>query len=252
MKRLLIPIALMLLLTACEGMALRDAELQDSPEAYEAFLQEYPASTQAAELRERIDKLRFLRAKSEKSSEAMRDYMRLHPDGKHVDEARTLEDDLSYKEAAAEHTAEAYQAYLDSHPDGARVEEARWVSGQLTYLPMVGITELVIEPINMANDPKGPLNGYGLSAVITNNGDRSLRVVEMAVDYQGADGKAVKSDKWWAVAPDLGGFPTPPEMKPTLHPTRTRTFSWSTAETPDGYLAGRFGLRVTKVEFLKD
>ena len=252
MRRLLIPLFLMLLLTGCEGMALHDAELEDSPEAYEAFLAQYPASARADELRERIDKLRFLRAKTAKTSAAMREYMTLHPDGAQIDEARRLEDDLSYNEAAALHTAEAYQAYMDSHPDGARVEEARFAGGQLVYIPQIKIGAIEVEPINMANDPKGPLNGYGVKAEILNDGDRTLRVVEMAVDYLSAGGAAVKSDKWWAVAPDLGGFPTPPEMKPVLEPRGTRIFAWSTAEKPDGYADGRFGLRVTRIEFLKD
>ena len=252
MNRLLVPLILTFLLSACEGMALHDAELEGSPEAYEAFLAEHPDSEKAPELRERIDRLRFLRAKADKSSGAMREYTTLHPDGQYIDEARKVEDELSYNEAAAEHTAEAYQAYLDSHPDGARVEEARFAGDQLTYIPRMLIGPLQVEPVNMAKDPKGPLNGYGVQAELTNGGDRSLRVVEVAVDYLGGSGAAVQSDKWWVVAPDLGGFPTPPEMKPTLHPKQSRMFSWSTAEKPGGWADGRFGLRVTKVEFLKD
>ena len=242
----------MLLVTGCEGMALHDAELVDSPEAYEAFLAEYPSSANAPDLRVRIDRLRFLRAKAAKSSAAMREYTTLHPDGAHVDEARRLEDELSFNEAAAAHTAEAYQAYTDSHPDGARVEEARFAGGQLTYIPYIKIGAIEVEPVNMANDPKGPLNGYGVKAELLNDGDQTLRVVEMAVDYLSASGRTVKSDKWWAVAPDLGGFPTPPAMKPALEPRGTRVFAWSTAEKPEGYADGSFGLRVTKIEFLKD
>ncbi len=251
MRRLLVPLLLALLLPGCEGMALHDAELKDSPEAYEAFLSEYPDSEAATRLRARIDKLRFLRAKSAKTSEGMREYISLHPEGKHIDEARKLEDELSFAEAAVLHTPEAYQAYLDSHPDGIWVEKARWSGEQLTYLPKIAIGPLQVEPINMARDPEGPLNGYGVRAELVNNGERTLRVVEMAVEYLNGRGEPVKTDRWWAVAPDLGGFPTPPEMKPPLRPGGTRTFDWSTAEKPSSWADGRFAIKVTKVEFLK-
>jgi len=253
MTRTLLLIALMMLpLLGCEGNALYDAELQDSPEGYETFLAKYPDSAEAARIRTRIDELRFTRAKVAKSSQSMRDYLGHHPDGAFVDEARKLEDEIAYRESAHDHTPEAYVLYLDSHPDGAFVGEARFSHDQLTYLPKIAIGELLVEPINMARDPKGPLNGWEIHSDVTNGGDRPLRTVEVAIDYLSPNGNAVKSDKWWAVAPDLGGFPTPPEMKPILQPGDSRTFQWTTAEVPDGASAASFGLRITKVTFKKD
>lgn len=251
-RTLLLILLMMVPLLGCEGNALHDAELMDSPESYESFLAKYPESAEAPRLRTRIDELRFSRAKADKSSQAMRDYLTHHPDGTFVDEARKLEDEIAHREAAHAHTPEAYVAYLDSHPDGTFVEEARFAHDQLTYLPKITIADQRVEPINMARDPKGPLNGWEIFAEVVNGGDRSLRTVEMAIDYLSPNGSPVKSDKWWAVAPDLGGFPTPPEMKPTLHPGQSRTFRWTTAEVPDGAQSASFALRVTKVTFKKD
>lgn len=241
----------LILLTACEGTALRDAELKDSPDGYEAFLAEYPDSAEALRLRGRIDELRFLRAKSDKSSEAMRTYLTNHPDGVHVDEARRLEDEISYHEAAAVNTADAYRAYLDSHPDGASVEQARWQHDQLVYLPQIAVGELVTQQINMARNPEGPINGWEVVVELTNNGERRLRVVEVGIDYLSASGVTLKTDRWWAVAPDLSGFPTPPEMKPSLRPGDSRSMTWTSAESPDGWVPGSFAVRVTKIEFKK-
>jgi len=251
MNRCSLLIALLLLLTACEGSALRNAELADSPEAYEAFLQKYPDSVEAETLRLRVEELRFLRAKREKKSEALRDYLTHHPDGANVEEARKLEDELSYYEASMSATPQAYQAYLDSHPDGAFVDDARKANDRLLYVPKVGVGEIRSEQINMARDPKGPLNGWQLEADITNNGDRSLRVVEVAIAFLDGSGATLKTEKWWAVAPELGGFPTPPDMIPPLHPTQTRVLVWSTADAPEGWVPGRFGVEVTKLQ-LKD
>ena len=252
MSRRLLVLAALLLLTACEGTALRDAELKDSPEAYESFLAEYPDSVEAQRLRDRVDELRFLRAKSDKTSEAMRSYLSLHPDGAHVDEARRLEDEISYHEAAAENVPDAYRVYLDSHPDGAFVEQARWQHDQLVYLPQLTVGEIVTQRINMARDPEGELNGWELVVDITNVGERRLRVVEVGIDYLNASGATLKTDRWWAVAPDLSGFPTPPAMKPSLRPGDSRTMTWTTAEAPEGWVAGSFAVRPTKVEFKKE
>lgn len=252
MVRTALLLSLSLLLASCEGSALRDAELADSPEAYEAFLQRYPDSPKAAELRQRVDTLRFLRAKAERTSAAMREYLALHPDGVHSEDARRQEDERSFAEAAAAGTADAWHGYLDSHPDGSRVEEARFAWGQITYIPKLSVGTPAVERVNMAEDPKGPLDGWGLVADITNTGDRPLRVVEVAIDYLDRGGAVLQTDKWWAVAPDLGAFPTPPGMRPALLPGQTRKLVWSTAEGPPGWAEGSFAVRVARVEFKKD
>ena len=72
-RTLLLILLMMVPLLGCEGNALHDAELMDSPESYESFLAKYPESAEAPRLRTRIDELRFSRAKADKSSQAMRD-----------------------------------------------------------------------------------------------------------------------------------------------------------------------------------
>ena len=37
-----------------------------------------------------------------------------------------------------------------------------------TYLPKLTIGPIEVVPVNMANDPDGPLNGYGVKAELTN------------------------------------------------------------------------------------
>lgn len=238
------------LLTACEGADLHEAQNLDSPEAYEAFLARYPASAEADRLRERVEQLRFLRAKGEGTAEAMRTYLQHHPDGPSAVLARKEEDQLSFDAAKEEHSADAYQGYLDSHSDGYYVEHARDAKDTILYLPSMSVANLLTERVNMAGDPKGELDGWKVTADVTNGGERTLAVVQCAVDYFDARGQVVRSDKWWAVAPDLGGFPTPPEMKPTLKKGESRGFRFTTSERPEGF-ADRFAVRVTDLQFRK-
>jgi hypothetical protein len=251
-RPLIVLAVLALALVACEGVALRDAERVDTPEAYEAFLQRYPASSRAGALRERIDTLRFLRAKVDGTSSAFREYLATHPDGMHAADARRQEDERSFREAAAAGTADALRGYLDAHPDGSRVEEARDAWARITYVPLVAVGEITVQRANMADDPKGPEDGWGLVTELTNGGDRPLRVVEVAIDYLDAGGAALQTDRWWAVAPDLGAFPTPPELRPALPPGGTRVLRWTTAERPNAWAEGRFAVRVTRVEFVQE
>jgi len=245
--RRLFPLLLALLI-GCEGMALHEAELADSPEAYEAFLQEHPSSSEAARLRERIEKLRFLQAKEGKDAASLQKFLALHPDGEHAAEAKAMEDTLAYEEIGKAGTAEQLQAYLDSHPDGEFVEDARGRVKKMQYLPSMSVGEVTQERVNMAGDEKGELNGWKITADVLNGGDKTLSVVEVGVDYLDSKGGVVQTDTWWAVTKDLGGFPVPPWMLKALPKGQTRQFVFSTAERPAEF-ADQFAVRVTGVRF---
>lgn len=249
MRRLLI-LFFALSLTACEGADLHEAQQLDSASAYEAFLAKYPQSEEAPRLRERIEELRYLKAKSDNTVEAMRGYLQVHPDGKNATKVRKLEDELSFAAAKTEDTVDAYQAYLDSHADGQFVEDARDAKETILYLPNMSVANIATERINMANDPKGELDGWKVTAEVTNGGERTLSVVECMVDYLDAKGTTLQSDKWWAVAHDLGGFPVRPEQKKTLKKGETREFRFTTAERPEGF-NDTFNVRVSDIGFRK-
>ena len=225
--------------------------MDGSPEAWELFLEQYPESREAEAVRQRVDEVRYQRAKRQDKSEAFRDYLTRHPEGKHVKSATKQEDLLAWNEAEQGGTAEAYTGYIDGHPEGSYLKKAQTARAQVLYLPQVSVGELSIEKTNMADDPEGPLNGWQVSADVLNSGPDTLEVVQLAVDYLGAGGLPIKSDRWWAVSPNLSGFPVPPYMKAPLGPGQTREFLFSTAESPEGWEVGRFGLRVTRIR-LKD
>ena len=84
--RSLLPVLLasLLLLGCGEQKALSAAQAQGTPEAYEAFLEQYPSSVHAEILRTQIEDLRYHAAKDGDGPEAWRAYLEHHPEGKHV------------------------------------------------------------------------------------------------------------------------------------------------------------------------
>jgi hypothetical protein len=241
-----------LFLCGCQGNALQNAEFANTAEVWESFLEKYPDYEGAPDIRKRIDGLRFTRTAKDNTVEAYKSYLELHPEGKHVSEALGAIDLLDYEVAVREASLAGFATYLKTHPDGAYVDRATGLQERLAYLPLVTLGAASIERINMAKDPKGPLNGWSLKSQVTNTGDRTLRVVELHVDVQDASGKVLKSHKWWAVAPDLSVQAAPPAMRAPLQAGGERTFEWTYAdldlkrEAPD---ATQYIARVTGVQF---
>lgn len=252
MKWLLSLIALSSLLACGEGTDLHLAETENSPESYEAFLEQYPDSAHAAELQVKIEELRFERAMESRNPETLRDYLERHPDSDNVARAAKLEDQVSWQVADAAKTAEAYKSYLDLHPDGKWTTEAGRAHAKYEYVANMTVSEPVSQRVNMAQDPAGPLNGWGVQADVTNTGDQRLRTVKMAIDFLGAEGNVVRIDKWYTVVQDLGPLPVQPHLLPIMEPGETRTFRWTTKETPAGWDEGKFAVRVTFVKVEKE
>ncbi len=248
MKWILPLFALSFLLACGEGAALHSAERENSPEGYETFLQDYPDSAEAPELLVKIESLRWERAKASRNPETLRDYLARHPDGANVTAARKLEDVVSWQVADATKMADAYKSYLDLHPNGRWFDEASAAYGKSEYVANMVVGEPKIEQVNTAQDPKGPLNGWGVEADVTNSGDQRLRTVEMAVDFLGASGDVVRTDTWYTVVQSLGPLPVQPHLLPIMEPAETRAFRWTTAESPDGWAEGKFAVRVTAVK----
>lgn len=242
-------LCLSLVLACGEGAALHVAETATSPEAYEAFLAEYPESAHADEVRGKIADLRYKAAKDSRNPEVLREFLTKHPDSEHGERLARREDEVSWQVADAAKTAAGYKSYIDLHPEGAQLEAARAEYERFAYADSLTVGEATVAKVNMAQDPDGPLNGWGIEAPVTNSGDRHLETVTMAIDSLSASGDVVRSDTWYTVVQDLGPLPVQPHLQPIMAPGETRGFRWTTAEAPDGWAEGSFALRVTSVRF---
>ena len=245
---LLVLAASLLMLGCAEQKALSAAQANGSPEAYEAFLEQHPSSVHAPILRQQIEDLRYHAAKDGEGPDAWRAYLDHHPEGKHVKEAKRYEDEASFQQADAARTTEAYQAYLDSHPTGKQVKRARAEMDELAYQDQVSVENLRVERVNLANDPKGDMNGWGLYADVTNHGKRILVEVELLLEFTDESGKVIGDRTWWVVAEQLLGMPTPPRIMPPLRAEQSREFQFTTGEPPEGW-NDTFTLKVTNLRF---
>lgn len=245
---LLVLIASLFMLGCAEQKALSAAQTNGSPEAYEAFLEQHPNSVHAQILRQQIEDLRYHAAKDGAGPEAWRAYLAHHPEGKHIKEATRYEDEASFEQADAARTKEGYQAYLDSHPTGKKVRRARAEMDELDYQDQVSVENLRVEAVNLANDPKGDMNGWGLYADVTNNGQRILTEVELLLEFTDDAGKVLGTRTWWVVAEQLLGIPTPPRIIPPLRAEQSREFQFTTGEAPEGW-KDSFTLKVTNLRF---
>jgi hypothetical protein len=237
-------------LSGCDSQqgALREAQMAGTPEAYEAFLAQYPDSTYAASVRESVEDLRYSNAKNGTESALWREYLEQHPQGKYVKQARKMEDEVSFHEADAARTPVSYQTYLDSHPSGEFVKTARGEMDELAYLENVFIDNYRVERLNLARDPKGPLNGWGFYADVHNNGDRIIIEVQVELQFLDETGKVLDTRMWWAVAPQLMGMPTPARIIPPLRPEALREFEFTTGEPPEGW-KDAFKLEIMNLRF---
>ena len=242
----------LLILFGCEGNALKQAEMANTPESWEGFLESYPDYAGADEVRRKVDVLRWKRAKKANSHESYSIYLTHHPEGNQKGAALAKLDLFEYEAAVRDGSIEAYKKYLSDHPEGAYIDRANTALSRLDYLPNLTLGPASIERTNMADDPKGDLNGWRLKTEVTNNGDKTLRVVELHVDLKNASGELLKSDRWWAVAPDLKIQAAPPSMRAPLEPGGVRTFEWTYADMDlkrEAEGATQFIARVTDVQF---
>ena len=247
---LLLTLASTLSLAGCgQQKALMEAQDAGTPEAFEAFLAEYPDHHQAPILRQQIEGLRYKAAQDGEGPEGWRAYIKHHPEGDHIKEATEAEDQASFDAADAARTTAAYQEYLDSHPAGRHVKTARAEMDELAYADKVSVENYRVEKVNLANDPKGPMNGWGLYADVTNNGERILTEVELLLEFKDASGKVLGDRTWWVVSEGLIGMPTPPRIKPPLRAGDSREFQFTTGEPPEGWDGETFTLTPTNLRF---
>lgn len=119
-----------------EELAYEVLENNDTPEDYQEFLNKYPNSEHADEVRQRLAKLEEMLAKwhSIALSDQVSDFVSFKDTYTSVQYGRLCDikiDSLDFINAQRQGTPEAYQRYLDAHPDGRYTSEASIAQGTL-------------------------------------------------------------------------------------------------------------------------
>ncbi len=228
------------LMPAC-GPSYYEAQKIDTIEAYETFLTAKPNDSQAYPARMRLQELYLEAARAEKTLEAFDAFIERFPDSPLKAQALTDREQFLYAWATDENTIESLNRYLEEYPRGKkkRKQDVRKRIAVLDYVDYLAIGEVTITPVNLAENPEGPLDGYAISAPVTNNGRRTLESLELEMRFINTNGDVMMTRRWPVVAPRLpGNLPVEEEFKIPVAPGETRELYYTTwdpsTESPTG------------------
>lgn len=229
MRLTIIALSISALIACDSGPDFTAVQEQDTIEAYEQFLANDPSSIYKPQIDVRLEELYFAKAKADGSVTAWDAYFAKYPEGKHAKDAQGLKEDAGFADAQKENSADAYRKFLADYPKASQ-KHASQAQGMVAVSDYGKLTvaEPVIAQVNLAEDPKGPMNGWGVSAAITNGGDKTFKYVNVTVDLLGDDG-AVLDRKTWPLTSTSWTVPATDEQKAPFAPGQTRTWSWSAA-----------------------
>lgn len=241
-----------LLLACAMGPSYEEVQKTDTIEAYEAFLAADPESIYKFACEKRLEELYFARGQQEGTRAAWEAYLKRFPEGASRDTAERELATAAFSEAARANTAEAYRAFLTDFPKADKWLRAR-ADGKATNLEygklVLGAPK--VERVNLAEDPKGPLNGWGISVEVKNEGDQTLEYVSLTLDYLAEDGHVIGT-KDYPLTSKHWSMPATELQQTPMKPGEARTWLWTESDdaVPKEWKQG-VTLTVTGLKFAK-
>ncbi len=105
-------------MVGCEKREWEEAEGENTLQAYEAFLEQYPEGTSA-------EKARFQKARLINTIPAYEEFLHKHPQGTLADKAHSKIKHLNFKWAESFNTIPSYVDFLKKYPQGTLADKAR-------------------------------------------------------------------------------------------------------------------------------
>jgi hypothetical protein len=183
----------------CTGPSYNEARRLDTIEAYEAFLEADPDSAYRYAVKKRLGEL-------------------------YRDKALSRHAELAWNDVLSDGSLGAIQAYLDEFgkADRAIARRARGMVDALQYATLE-LSPPRVEKVNLAEDPKGPLNGWGVSVDVKNAGTEKLYYVQLSVQWATPDGAPIETHDFLLVS-DRWFMPATDEQRTPIEPGETRTW----------------------------
>lgn len=233
MRKLLI---LAVLLAGCDPWP--EIKKTDTIEAYENYMAENPDSLRAVEARARLEQLYVEKARAEKTIEAYDAFLSRFPKGDLAADAAAEREEVFWTWAEGEDTPEAWARFISENGKSKAVKKARSRQRMAENKDKVEVGEPTMKKVNLAEDPKGELNGWGFYAPITIKGDKPVEYLNVQVRYLDANGKTLGSKEWPLVASALpGNLPFADGFDKPMKPGETRTWEYTAGfdELPEGW-----------------
>ena len=205
----------------------------DTIEAYEEYTKANPTGRWATQAKTRLEELYLERAKEAKTLQSYDAYLKRFPEGAYRERAMTEREDFFFASTANENTVDSWKRFLAEYPrtKKKRRDKAERALKVAEYAPQLEVGAVRQEKVNMAEDPNGPLNGWGFWVDVKNNGKETLKRLDLTIEYLDDQGKAADR-KEWPVVSDWWSVPIEEEHKVPMKPGQTRTWYWSAGDMP--------------------
>ena len=215
-----------------------DAQKADTIAAWESFVDENPRSPKLGMGQIRLEELYLEAARTAKTLDAYDTYLTKFPKGKMVKAATDERREFLIDWARNTDTVEAWEKYLKNYP-ATRAKggkEAKRRLNMAKHRGSIGLGPIKMEQVNLAEDPNGPLNGYGFYVDVTNKGSKPIAHLTLKIHYLNAEGNSVGSGSWPVVAPRLpGGLPMATGFDKPIKPGDTRQWEWTDGDFPEDW-----------------
>lgn len=230
--------SLFALLIACEsGPDFNEAQKADTIEAYETFLASDPSTYYKGEIDKRLEELYYDKADADDTLASWDAYLAKFPKSKRAKEAATARGEIAFETAWTGGDIASLEKFATENPNASDKLKKRAASFKdvLAY-GKLSAGEPTVKQVNLGEDPKGPLNGWGVFSDIKNEGDKTFSWVNVTVEFLGDDG-AVLDRKEYALTSPSWNEPATDLQKTPLKAGETRTWSWTLGleEGPDGW-----------------
>ena len=229
-----------------------EAQKVDTIAGWEAYITDNPRSPKKAMAEIRLEELYLAGARDAKSLDAYDTYLAKFPKGKMVDDATKERREFLLEWARSTDTVEGWEKYLAEYPatrsEGGK--EAKRRLNMAKHKDKIELGPIKMEQVNLAEDPNGPLNGYGFYVDVTNKGDAPIASLSLQIQYLDESGSMVGSGSWPVVAPRLpGGVPMAEGFDKPIKPGETRQWEWTDGELPEKW-AKKSKVIPTSIQFV--
>ena len=215
-----------------------DAQKADNIETWEKFIKENPKNPNRSLAEVRLEELYLKAARDGKTLDAYDLYLQKFPKGQFAKTAKDERREFLMDWARDTDTPDAWQKYLEEYPTGnsKAQREAKRRLNMAKNKNAIEFGPIKMEQVNLAEDPNGPLNGYGFYVDVTNKSDQPIQRLNVQIAYLADDGKALRKKSWPAVAPRLpAGLPMPPGFDKPIAPGETRQWEWTDGDMPEAW-----------------
>ena len=223
--------------TGCED-PFEKAQTTHTIDAYEQYLKENPDGTYVLQAKLALEDLYLQSAREGKALEGYDKYLERFPKGQHKAKVMDERKQFLFDWAAEQDTPEAWQKFLDEYKKGDKKlrSKARQRLRMAENRDRVELGPVETEQVNLAENPDGPLDGWGFTADVTNKGDKPIQTLMLEIQYLDGSGNKAKADLWPAVATRLpGGLPFEEGFDKPIAPGEVRVFSYTTGDLPAGW-----------------